>query len=61
MFYQMEGKLSALNFKARRKMSTLWKYCDFEHENFFVPTGPPLKIRQNELRSKMRCVLRLTY
>ena len=32
MFYQMEGKLSALNFKARRKMSTLGKFCDFKHK-----------------------------
>ena len=50
MFYQMEGQLSALNFKLQRKMSTLWKCCDFEHEKFacFVPTGPPSKIRQNE-------------
>ena len=31
-----EGKLSALNFTARRrrKILTLWKYCDFGHEKF---------------------------
>ena len=45
MFYQIEGKLSALNFKARPKMSTLRKYCDFEHENFsfLCPNGTPLE------------------
>ena len=45
MFYQMEGKLSALNFKARQKMSTLWKYWDFEHEKFafLCPNGTPLE------------------
>ena len=34
MFYQMGGKFFALNFKAQQKMSTLGKYCDFEHEKF---------------------------
>ena len=29
--------------------------------HFCVPTGRPLKTRQNERRGKMRCVLRLTY
>ena len=46
MFYQTEGKLSALNFKARRKMSTLTKYFDFErHEKFafLCPKGTPLE------------------
>ena len=31
MYYQTEGKLSALNFKARRKML---KCYDFKHEKF---------------------------
>ena len=45
MFYQMEGKFSALNFQARQKMSTLGKYCDFEMKNlyFFCPKGTPLE------------------
>ena len=63
MFYQMEGKLSALYFKARRKMSLYVNVAILNMKNlhFFVPTGPPLKIRQNERRGKMRCVLKLTY
>ena len=45
MFYQMEGKFSALNFKVRQKMSTLGKYSDFEHKKFafFCPKGTPLE------------------
>ena len=27
--------------------------------HFFVPKGPPSKIRQNKRRGKMRCVLKL--
>ena len=60
MFYQMEGKLSALTFKARRKISTI-AILKMKNLHFCVPTGPPLKARQNERRGKMRCVLRLTY
>ena len=41
MFYQMEGQLSALNFKLQWKMSTLWKYCDFEHEKFAIFLSQP--------------------
>ena len=50
MFYQTEGKLSVLNFTARRrrKILTLWKYL-----HFFVPTGLPLKNGQKERRGKL--------
>ena len=34
---------------------------NMENWHFFVPTGPPLKMRQNERRGKMRGVLKLTY
>ena len=43
MFYQMEGKLSALNLKARRKMSTEnIAILNMKNLHFCVPTGPPL-------------------
>jgi len=47
MFYQMGGKFFALNFKAQQKMSTLGKYCDFEHEKFaffLSQRDPPWKL-----------------
>ena len=60
MFYQMEGKLSALNLKARQLYENI-AVLKVKNLHFCVPTGPPLKTSQNERRGKIRSVLRLTY
>ena len=63
MFDQMEGKLSALNSRHDGRCQHYENIAILNPKNlhFFVPTGPPLKIRQNERRGKIRCVLKLTY
>ena len=60
MFYQMEGKLSALNLRHDGRCQLYENIAILNTKNLHFPP-PPLKIGQNERRGKIRCVLKLTY